>query len=76
MSVYGDLTVTHVSPQGKNTQIGIAKGVSVYAPNLKRRFVLNLDEGVNYRSGKLKVEYAAQPDAKPEMFARVYIKLN
>ena len=76
MSVYGDLTVTHISPQGKNTQIGIVKGISVYAPNLKRRFVLNLNEGINYRSGKIKVEYAAQPDVQKEMFARIYLSLN
>lgn len=77
MSVYGDLTVSHISPQGKSTQIGTAKGVSVYTPNLKRLFVLNLEtKGFNLREGKLKVEYAAQPDAKAEMFAQTYIKLD
>ncbi|MBC7743884.1 MAG: molecular chaperone [Flavobacterium sp.] len=75
-SIYGDLTITHVSPQGKNTLIGIAKGISIYTPNSKRLFVINLNKGVNYHAGKIKVEYAAQPDAKPETFAKVYLNLN
>lgn len=78
MSVYGDLTVRHISPQGKSTQIGIAKGVSVYTPNLKRRIILNLDKnkGINYSEGKISVEYSSDQEAKPEIFAKSYLKLD
>ncbi len=36
MSAFGDLTVDHISPQGKITRVGIANGVAVYTPNSKR----------------------------------------
>ena len=71
MSVYGDLTVEHVSPQGKVTQVGIARGVAIYTPNLLRRIRMNLDKkaNVNYHSGKILVKYNSQSDIKPEILA-------
>ena len=42
MSVFGDLSVDHISTQGKITRVGIANGVAVYTPNTKRRFQFNL----------------------------------
>src|SRR5437868_2686630 len=52
MSVYGDVAVDHVSPQGKTTRVGLAKGVAVYAPNAIRHFSLRLSKitGVNYHT--------------------------
>ena len=41
-SVYGDLAVDHVSPQGTVTRVGIANGVAVYTPNTRRRFEFSL----------------------------------
>ena len=78
MSVYGDLTVNHISPEGKSTQVGIVKGISVYTPNLKRRFLMNLDKttGVNFREGKIEVVYNTQPDANSELMARAELLLN
>ncbi len=60
MSVYGDITVDHISPQGKVTRVGIVKGLAVYTPNTKRRFhlALNKTSGINFHSGKLQVVYA------------------
>ena len=78
MSVYGDVKVIHVSRQGVNTLVGEAKGVSVYTPNSKRIFIINLDKamGVDFHEGKIKVEYATQPEPKSEMIAGAYLKLN
>ena len=71
MSVYGDLTVQHISPSGTVTSVGLARGISVYTPNNIRRFRLNLlsDGTVDYSSGKLKITYSASSDVKPEVYA-------
>ena len=66
MSTYGDITVNHISTDGKITAVGVAKGMALYAPNSIRQFNLMLDKNaqVNYHVGKLQVLYTTQPDAK------------
>ena len=62
-SVYGDLQVNHISPQGKSTSVGNVKGIAIYTPNLLRRFdSMKLDNkaGINYHSGKLQLIYSSQ----------------
>lgn len=78
MSVYGDIAVDYISPQGKATRVGVANGVAVYTPNAKRRFVLNLTipEGTDLRTGKLKVTYSAPSDVKPEKYAEAELVLK
>jgi P pilus assembly chaperone PapD len=77
-SVYGDITVDHISPQGVVTRVGIANGVAVYTPNTKRSFEFGLytDKGVNYGSGKLLVIYSAPSDMKPEKYAEAELMLS
>ncbi len=62
MSVYGDVSVDHIAPDGKVTKVGSVKGLAVYTPNINRRFhlVLYNAPGVNFHSGKLQVVYADQ----------------
>jgi hypothetical protein len=78
MSVYGDLVVDYISPQGKKTRVGIANGVAVYTPNTVRRFQLNLNKtpGVDYSSGTLRVIYSAPSDVKPVRFAEAELMLH
>ncbi len=78
MSVYGDLTVDHISPQGKVTRVGIANGIAVYTPNLVRNFALNLNppKGTNLRSGTLRVIYSAPSDVKPERYAEAELAIR
>lgn len=78
MSVYGELTVNHLSPSGKSTQVGKASGISVYTPNAARRFQLQLmrNLGVDYHSGSLHVEYNSPSDAKPMKFAEADLTLK
>jgi hypothetical protein len=67
-SVYGDITVDHVSEKGKVTTLGNVKGLAVYTPNQLRQFRLELDKkpGINYHHGKLRITYAtASRDAAP-----------
>ena len=77
-SVYGDLAVDHVSPQGKITRVGIANGIAVYTPNTIRRFQLNLTraEGVDFRTGTLKVTFSASSDVKPVRYAEAELQLR
>lgn len=65
MSVYGDLKVEHISSEGKVSEIGLVKGISVYTPNSKRQFTMNLKTGeTNLEEGKLKVTYMAESGEK------------
>jgi hypothetical protein len=78
MSVYGDLAIDHVSPQGKVTRIGLANGVAVYTPNLTRKFSMNLNiiTGIDLKSGKLLITYSASSDVKPARYAEGELTLH
>lgn len=78
MSVYGDLVVNHISPTGKKTRVGLAKGLSVYTPNSVRQFQLNLDQSqhVDYHSGELLITYNSQQELKPEKLAETELLLH
>ena len=78
MSVYGNLTIEHISNDGKITRVGIVKGISVYTPNAIRDMKIKLDNeaGVNYHSGKLSIVYTSQTEGKPEKLAASELPLN
>jgi hypothetical protein len=59
MSVYGDVAVDYISPEGKIVRVGTANGLSVYTPTTKRNFNLPLSNlpGVDYHKGSLQVTY-------------------
>jgi len=78
MSVFGDLTVDHISTLGKITRVGIANGVAVYTPNTKRRFQFNLNRvpGVDFRTGTLRVIYTTSSDVKPVRLAEAELPLK
>ncbi len=77
-SVYGDVAVDHISPDGKATRVGIANGVAVYTPNSRRSLSLGLfnTATVNLRSGKLRVTYSAPSDVKPRKYAEAELILQ
>jgi len=77
MSAYGDITVDHISTQGKLTRLGIAKGIALYAPNPLRHFKLLLDKnkGIDYHNGKLQIAYTTQADARSVKIAETELKL-
>jgi len=78
MSVYGDLTVEYISPQGKITPAGSVKGIAVYTPNPLRRFQMDLDKtsGINYHTGKLQVIFSTQSDLRPVQLANAELLLQ
>jgi hypothetical protein len=78
MSVYGDITVDHISSSGKVTRVGIANGVAVYTPNESRRFKFNLNKvkEVDFRQGKLRVTFTASSDLKQARYSVAEIFLQ
>lgn len=77
ISLYGDLTVHHVAPNGKKTRVSYVKGLAVYVPNEKRNLQLALDKvpGIDYRSGKLQVVFTDQAP-KPSLITETEILLQ
>ena len=63
-SVYGDITVDHVSSKGKTTRVANVRGMAVYTPTRLRHMQVQLDAkpGINYHSGKLVVVYGTTTD--------------
>jgi len=78
MSVYGDISVDHISDKGTLTRVGIANGVAVYTPNSIRKFQMDLDNqpGVDYSKGTLRVIYSASSDVKPARLAEAELALQ
>ena len=62
MSVYGELSVEHISPEGLKTEIGKVKGLAVYTPNTKRGFSFKLQntEVIDLNKGKLNITYKTE----------------
>lgn len=63
-SVYGDITVDHISSRGKTTRVANVRGMAVYTPNRLRHMQVALvnKPGINYHSGKLVVVYGTTTD--------------
>lgn len=76
-SVFGDIAVDHISPQGTVTRVGIANGVAVYTPNTRRRFEFSLinTSGLDLGSGRLLITFSAPSDVKPEKYAEAVLPL-
>jgi P pilus assembly chaperone PapD len=78
ISVYGDIVVEHISPQGTVTRVGVANGLAVYTPNTERQFQINLNNipGIDYNTGTLRVIYSASSDVKPVRYAEAELALQ
>lgn len=77
ISVYGDLTIQHISPTGKTTQVALAKGMAIYTPNQTRKILLNLDksQGIDYHKGKLNIIYSTSGESKQDVITSTHIDL-
>ena len=78
MSVYGDISVDHIAPDGKVTQVSVVKGLAVYTPNKSRKchFLLDKTKGVDYRSGKLRLQYTEKSLNRQVVLAESEIALR
>ncbi len=77
-SVYGDLNVYYISPEGEEVSVGIVRGIAVYTPNTVRRFSLqlNIPEGVDISAGKLRVKYTSSNEAESKVYDEKELILN
>lgn len=76
MSVYGDVFVNFISPEGKKTLVAKIKGIAVYTPTLSRKvkLALNKDSEIDYKSGKLHIDFMTS-EAKPTRIAETELDL-
>ncbi len=76
MSVYGNLSVNHISADGIKTEVGIVKGIAIYTPNKLRKFRLPLNpiEGLNFKAGKLEIIFKSE--ANKNIYAASVHELN
>jgi hypothetical protein len=77
-SVYGDITVDHISSRGKTTRVANVKGLAVYTPNRLRHMQVALaaKPGINYHSGKLVVAYGVTTDGASSTLAQSALVLK
>ncbi|MDP4291282.1 MAG: molecular chaperone [Bacteroidota bacterium] len=77
MSTYGDLTITHIAPNGAETQIGVVNGIAVYTPLALRRVKVDLDNkpAVDLSKGKIRAVYSSQSDTHPVKLAEAELTL-
>ncbi|HOX26182.1 MAG TPA: hypothetical protein PLL30_08530 [Candidatus Krumholzibacteria bacterium] len=74
-SLYGDLTVTHVDPLGRETRLYYGRGIAVYTPNPRRVFTIAPeDPGVDLLAGRVIVDYQETPDGGGDLQARIEIR--
>lgn len=75
-SSYGDLSVHHISLEGRETLVGEMKGFAVYTPGSLRKARMKLKdiEGVNYESGVLRLRYVSQ-DTNNVIYSEVELEL-
>ncbi len=78
MSAYGDITVDHISDQGKITRLATLNGLAVYTPYPKRNILIPLatNTGLQMNSGKLHISYKTQADAGSVLLAETALPLN
>jgi len=78
ISLYGDITIQYVPPQGKFYQVGAALGVGVYTNINKRNLVVRLKNksGQTFKNGKLKVQYINNEENKRIVYAEGELEIK
>jgi len=77
MSLYGEVDATYVAPNGKETSIGLTKGVAVYTPNplLRVQVILENKPDVDLSKGKIRIVYSSKNETHPQKFAEAELVL-
>lgn len=76
-SSMGDIKVTYVAANGKETVVKDLPGVAVYRPTSRRHISLPLEvpQGVSLKGGKLHITYTAQQDEEGKLIAQTDLTL-
>lgn len=70
-SALGDIKVTHIAPDGKESQLAFFRGIAIYRGVAKRTqsVVLDVPQGINIHSGKLLVSFLSQENEGSRVLA-------
>ncbi len=70
-SVLGDVKVTHVSPDGKDTQLSFFRGIAIYRGVARREQTVALDvpDGVDISKGRLRIAFMSQENEGSQVLA-------
>ena len=78
-SIIGDIKVTHVATDGKETQLALLQGLPIYRNVAKRTQTIALDpaavHSVNLHSGHLRVEFLSQEKEGSHVLAQKDVSL-
>lgn len=77
MSVIGDISISHIAPNGKETKIGLVNGIAIYTPSPLRRLKVDLENKstVDLGKGTIRVLFSSQSDTRPEKLAEAELVL-
>lgn len=77
-SSYGHIAAIHISPNGKETEVGSVMGVAVYTPGTIRhcKLALSNTQGVNLKDGKIRVRYTLPKEDGGAVLAESELELN
>jgi hypothetical protein len=76
-SVYGDLELYHNDMSGKETMVGLVRGVAVYPPLDKRNVKIPFNKATGIpTSGKLRLVYSATINGKKQILAAEELSLK
>jgi len=70
-SALGDVKVTHIAQDGKETQLAFFQGIAIYRDVAKRtqNVALDIPTGVNIHSGKIEVTFVTQENEGRKLLA-------
>ena len=77
-SVYGELEIVHIAPDGTRTQIHYARGLAVYSPTPKRRMTIALKKATPQllSEGRLLVRFVETEEMHGDQEAELLIQLG
>lgn len=79
MSLYGNIIVKYIEPNGKTSVVGMVKGVAVYTPNSIRKILLPLDKNMQIdcrHPGKLVVQFFSRVNETEKKIAETEMVVN
>jgi hypothetical protein len=76
-SIIGDIKVTHIAPDGKETTLAFVQGIPIYRGVAKRTQAVSLNDTdkVNLHSGRLRVDFLSQENEGSHVLAEKEITL-
>lgn len=76
VSVYGNIRVNLILPNGKTTKVGEIDGFAVYTPGTLRKCRIELKKGVDYSKGKLIISFSTPAEDKSLKLAEAELELH